>query len=117
MKDPNSYGGDMINEEKPKHVEPNVPLRYAPAGYRFIKTIYIDIEDWGDDDIIAVHKPTDIWASGEQGSGVAVGLLKQQLVNLYDDLTAAPDETLGKLPLQWKEFLLNHIEKIDDETK
>jgi hypothetical protein len=55
-------------------------------------------------EVIATWPEVEAWASGES-EAVAINRLKDQIVALYRELAAIPDEQLGRLPMRWKRAL------------
>ena len=65
--------------------------------------LVVQIEDYGTE-FVAAWPEVEAWGSGDSEAS-AVNSLKDALVSLHDDLAAAADGSLGKLPLRWKQAL------------
>ena len=81
-----------------------------PDGYEVVKPFDVRCELLEDGIVLATHDPTESWADGYTEAEAMVSM-KSQLIDLYEDLNAAGDDTLGKLPLRWKQYLNEHIKR------
>lgn len=72
-----------------------------------LSPIPITIEEF-DDEVVATWPEVEVYASAETESE-AIAKLKQEIVQLFEELRATPDKELGKLPRSWKRILLDTI--------
>lgn len=89
------------------------PIFKLPDGYEVMKPIIVRWALLEDGTVLVTHEPTESWIDGRT-KDKAIEDMKSQLVALYEDLNAAADDTLGKLPLRWKQYLNEHISKVED---
>jgi hypothetical protein len=95
---------------------PVVPARWSTSvldlgrpGLRQRFPIPVTIEGHEAEYVAAWHE-VEAWASGETEAD-ALNELKDQILDLYDDLVNCADGELGKLPRRWKRALLAVIEQ------
>nr|BAL54674.1 hypothetical protein HGMM_F17E10C04 [uncultured Acetothermia bacterium]BAL58340.1 hypothetical conserved protein [Candidatus Acetothermum autotrophicum] len=72
-----------------------------------LSPIPITIEEF-DDEVVATWPEVEVYASAETESE-AIAKLKQEIVQLFEELRETPDKELGKLPRSWKRILLGTI--------
>lgn len=79
--------------------------------YQLRAPIEVVIEEY-DEEVVASWPEIETFASGNT-VGEALADLKNQIVDLYEDLVHSDPESLGKLPLAWKRILsrLIHVNK------
>lgn len=72
-----------------------------------VSPIPIIIEEF-DDEVVATWPEVEVYASAETESE-AIGKLKREIVQLFEELRKTPDQELGKLPRSWKRILASTI--------
>jgi hypothetical protein len=78
-------------------------------GYSLRCPIIVVIEEYDEETVARLPEVEAFGSAATEPEALA--LLKEDLVRLYEDLTATPDEQLGTLPLQWRAVLVRLIEK------
>lgn len=71
--------------------------------------ISVVVEEY-DEETVARFPEVEAFASAAT-EGEALSLLKQEIVELYEDLLATDEDELGKLPRQWRRVLSHLIQK------
>lgn len=78
-------------------------------GYTLKCPISVVLEEY-DDETVARFPEVEAFASAAT-EGEAIALLKQDIVELYEELLASDEDELGKLPRQWRRVLSQLIHK------
>ena len=78
-------------------------------GYSLKCPISVVVEEY-DEETVARFPEVEAFASAAT-EGEALTLLKQDIIELYDELLASDEDELGKLPRQWRRVLSQLMEK------
>lgn len=81
----------------------------AREGYSLRWPITVVVEEYEEETVARLPEVQAFASAATEGEALA--LLKEDIVQLYDDLTSTPEEQLGKLPRQWRAVLAHLIEK------
>lgn len=79
--------------------------------YRVKKPIKYIIE-YIEGEVIGDVEELEIYSFGVTLNEV-IRVIKQEIIELYDELINKNDEKLGYKPRKWKNYLINHIEKLN----
>lgn len=71
--------------------------------------ISVVVEEY-DEETVARFPEVEAFASAAT-EGEAIALLKQDIIELYDELLASDEDELGKLPRQWRRVLSQLVQK------
>ena len=78
----------------------------AGAGFSLTDAISVDIDE-DEDGLVGRIDDLGLYAFGESIPQI-MAELQADIVDLYEDLSEVPDDTLGSRPRAWKQYLLVH---------
>ena len=83
----------------------------APGEYEFIKSPLAVVVEFLPEEVLVGVPELEIYGEGVDSSE-AVADLKNELIDLFEDLNGTADEKLGKIPKSWKRIINMIIRKV-----
>ncbi len=116
--DPHCYGPFSSNfDSTPRSTfgpfRASAKIRALPRGYNLQDELDIILEylDYPVREVLAIWPEVGIYGEGEE-EAEAIADLKNELIDLFEDLNSTPDAELGPKPKMWKAILNRLIKKV-----
>jgi hypothetical protein len=91
------------DDDRPRHKWAATISELGESGLALRAPLTVTLEDYGDE-VVASYPEVEAFGSGSTEAD-AINDLKDEIANLYVELTETPQTKLGKLPRRWKRAL------------
>jgi len=104
--------GEHFNELSDRPIKWSTQIHdLGDPEYKLVEPVLILIEEYPNDEIVIARFPElEIFGEGNTGTEALINL-KQEILDLYDELTETDPDVLGILPKAWLQILTKIIVK------